>query len=163
MKSPSDSITCSKAGDAVMTGACCATLATLIPVALYQTGMMSSLPDPPSALFDSEKITTSKAAHPLGIPDGLLGLASFGMTLVLILTARRSAVAKKLLGVKLTMDVAAGGFNAGRQVISFGKLCSWCTGTAIAAIVMGYAGRNLIRDTWPGLASSVEDQAIPYD
>ena len=156
----SSNITSSKTGDAVMIGACCSTLATLIPVVLYQTGVLSSLPDPPSAIFNSEKITSSKAAHPLGIPDGLLGLASFGMTLVLILTARRSAVAKKLLGVKLTLDVAASGFNAGRQVIGFGKLCSWCTGTAIAAIVMGYAGRNLIRDTWSGPASSVEDHAI---
>lgn len=102
-------------------------------------------------MFDSEKITTSNAAHPLGIPDGLLGLASFGTTLGLILAARCSPVAKKLLGAKLTMDVAAAGFNAGRQVINFGKLCSWCTGTAIAAVVMGYAGRNLIRDTWSGL------------
>jgi len=162
VKTPSDSITCSKARDAVLTGACCATLATLIPVVLYQTGMISSLPDPPSAFFDSEEITTSKAAHPLGIPDGLLGLASFGMTLGLILTARRSPVAKRLLGAKLTMDVAAGAFNAGRQVISFGKLCSWCTGTAIAAAVMGYAGRDLIRDTWSGLASTVEDQAFCF-
>jgi uncharacterized membrane protein len=156
VKLDTDSITGSRKGDAVLLGACCATIATLIPVALYQSGVLPSLPDPPSPIFDSEKITTSKAAHPLGVPDGLLGLASFGTTLVLILAAKRSPTAKKLLGAKLTMDAAAGAFNAGRQVVSFGKLCSWCTGTAIAAGVMAYAGRDLIRDTWSSVDSTVE-------
>jgi uncharacterized membrane protein len=162
MKLDPTSITGSRTGDAVLVGACCTTIATLIPVALYQTGVLRSLPDPPSALFDSERITTSKAAHPFGIPDGLLGLASFGTTLALILTARRSPMARKLLGAKLTMDAAAGGFNAGRQVVSFGKLCSWCTGTAIAAGVTAYAGRSVIRDTWSSVDAISEDAIAAY-
>ncbi len=142
----------------VVIGACCAALATLVPVALYQTGAIGSLPDPPSAIFDSKTITLSKAAHPLGIPDSLLGLASFGATLCLALLAKRSPLAKKLLGAKLAVDVAAASFNATRQVVSFGKLCSWCTGTAISAGVMGYAGRDLIAATW----SEVEPAAQAY-
>jgi uncharacterized membrane protein len=134
--------------DALLLGACCAALATLVPVALYQTGLVESLPDPPSSVFDSERIASSKAAHPFGVPDSLLGLASFGTTLGLIFLARRSPIAKKLLGAKLTLDAAAGAFNAGRQVVSFGKLCSCCTGTAFSAGVMAYAGRDLIRSTW---------------
>jgi uncharacterized membrane protein len=156
MRLETDSITASRTGDAVLIVACCATIATLIPVALYQTGVLPSLPDPPSHVFDSERITTSKAAHPLGVPDGLLGLASFGTTLALVLAAKRSPMARKLLGAKLTMDAAAGAFNAGRQVVSFGKLCSWCTGTAIAAGIMAYAGRDLIRDTWSSVDETVE-------
>jgi uncharacterized membrane protein len=163
LRPDSGSITGSKSRDGVLVGACCTTIATLIPVALYQTGVLRSLPDPPSALFDSERITTSKAAHHFGIPDGLLGLASFGATLALILTAKRSPIARKLLGAKLTMDAAAGGFNAGRQVISFGKLCSWCTGTAIAAGVMAYAGRNVIRDTWSSVEAISEDAIAAYE
>ena len=140
--SPRKPITSSTGNDLVLTAACCTAIATLVPVALYQTGMLSSLPDPPAPIFNSEQITSSKAAHPFGLPDSLLGLASFGTTLTLILLAKRSPVAKKLLGAKLAIDASTGAFNAGRQVVSFGKLCSWCTGTAISAGVMAYAGEE---------------------
>lgn len=137
----------------LLLGSCCAALATLIPVSLYQTGLVAKLPDPPVAVFDSEKITRSKAAHPFGIPDGLVGMVSFGTTLALILLAKRSPVATKLLGAKLIFDASAAAFNAGRQVVQFKKLCSWCAAAAASAGVMAYAGRELIGDTlsaWNG-------------
>jgi uncharacterized membrane protein len=128
----------------LLVGASCVALATLFPVALYQLGVLARLHDPPSDVFDSERITSSSAAHPLGIPDGLLGLASFGTTLALALLYRRSRTANTLLGAKLVADASIAAFNAGRQVVSFGKLCSWCTGTALSAGVMAYAGRGSI-------------------
>jgi uncharacterized membrane protein len=136
-----------KKHERLLLGACCVAITTLIPVSLYQIGFVDSLPDPPLSVFDSERITTSSASHPFGIPDGILGLASFGMTLALILVAKKSPVATKLLGAKLIMDVSAAAFNGGRQVIQFRKLCSWCTATAAAAGVMAYAGRGLIGET----------------
>ena len=153
--SPKKLITSSIGNDLVLTAACCSAIATFVPVALYQTGMLSSLPDPPAPIFNSEQITSSKAAHPLGVPDTLLGIASFGATLTLILLAKRSPAARKLLGAKLAIDASAGAFNAGRQVVSFGKLCSWCTGTAISAGVTAYAGRNVIRESWSDAVLSV--------
>ena len=116
------------------------TIALLIPVALFQTGLIKTLPDPPLDCFDSERITTSKIAHPFGVPDSLLGIASFGVTFALIVLARRNRTARSLLGGKLALDAAAAAFNASRQVISFGKLCSWCSGTALAAGVTACAG-----------------------
>ena len=86
-------------------------------------------------------------AHPLGVPDALLGVASYGTTLALMMMARRSETAKRVLGAKLVLDGAAAGFNAVRQVTSFGRLCSWCTGTAMATAVMVYAGRGAIAET----------------
>lgn len=142
--------------DRVVVGSCCLALATLAPVALYQTGILPRLPDPPLRLFDSKRITTSDAAHPLGIPDGLLGLASFGSTLALALLARRHQTAKQLLGAKLTLDASAAAFSAGRQVVSFGKLCSWCTGTALAAGMMAYGGREAIHETWSEALSMIK-------
>jgi uncharacterized membrane protein len=126
-----------------------------VPVTLYHTGALHRLPDPPLRVFDSQQITMSGAAHPLGVPDGVLGLASFGATLALTLLARRHRAANKLLGAKLTLDASAAAFNAGRQVVSFGKLCSWCTGTALAAGVMAYAGRKTIQQAWAEAASTV--------
>lgn len=146
MTKPDDGSACGSY--ALLVGACCTAIATLIPVAMYQTGLLTTLPDPPSRFFDSERIASSKAAHPFGVPDALLGLASFGATLALILVSRNNKLAKNLLGAKLTLDAAAGVFNAGRQVVSFGKLCSCCTGTAISAGVMACAGRDVISHAW---------------
>jgi uncharacterized membrane protein len=149
VKTPSvDASLSSGRGDELLIVACCTALATLVPVALYQTGIMSRLPDPPLRIFDSEKITKSKAAHPFGIPDGLLGLASFGATLALALCAKRQPKLNRVLGLKLTLDASVAAFNASRQVVSFGRLCSWCTGTAAAAGVMAYAGRHTIKNAW---------------
>jgi uncharacterized membrane protein len=130
----------------LLIGASCVALAALVPVALYQLSLIPELPDPPSGIFASESITMSKTAHPLGVPDALLGLASFGVTLGLALLARQGSRAKKLLGAKLTLDATMAAFNGGRQVIEFGKLCSWCTVTALSAGVMAYAGRSSISD-----------------
>ncbi len=142
----------SNENDGLLIGSCCTALATLVPVALYQTGIIPHLPDPPLRVFESETITASAAAHPMGIPDGLLGLASFGTTLALALLARRNGTAKKMLGGKLALDISAAAFNASRQIVGFGKLCSWCTGTALATGVMAYAGRSTIRETFAGAA-----------
>lgn len=140
----------SPGSDRLLIAASCTALATLVPVALYQTGVLGRLPDPPLRIFDSERITTSSAAHPLGIPDGLLGLGSFGATLALALLTRRHPNMKTLLGMKLTLDASVAAFNATRQVVSFGKLCSWCTATAVSAGLMAYAGRDAIRGFWGG-------------
>ncbi len=143
-----DEVTSMAGSDTLLIVGCCTALATLVPVTLYQTGALHRLPDPPFRVFDSERITMSAAAHPLGIPDGVLGLASFGVTLALALPARRHRAAKQLLGAKLTLDASAAAFKVGQQVVSFGKLCSWCTGTALAAGLMAYAGRKTIKGSW---------------
>lgn len=130
----------------LLIAASCTALATLVPVALYQLDVIPKLPDPPLSIFDSERIAMSTSAHPMGIPDALLGLASFGATLALALLAGRDKTAKKLLGVKLGMDASVAAFNAVRQVVLFRKLCSWCTATAVSAGVMAYAGRKSVRE-----------------
>ena len=142
-----------------MTAACCAALATLVPVALYQTGVIQHLPDPPLPVFDSDRITLSKMAHPLGVPDALLGLGSFCVTLALILISRNHRPPRKMLGAKLALDGAAATFNMGRQVIRFRSLCSWCTGTALAAGIMAASGRRLIPETGKARTRARRSQA----
>lgn len=131
--------------DSWMTGACCVALAGLVPIALYQLGVLNHLPDPPGKVFASDQITSSKAAHPFGIPDSLLGLASYGTTLGLLVASRKSSLCGYLLGAKLCMDGAAAGFNSVRQVVSFKRICSWCMVTAGATAVMVFAGRGCVR------------------
>ncbi|HZQ41644.1 MAG TPA: vitamin K epoxide reductase family protein [Acidobacteriaceae bacterium] len=134
----------------LLAGANAAALATLVPVALHQLGVVDHLPDPPKSVFDSDRITDSSIAHPFGIPDALLGIASYGTTLLLIRSASRSHAVRRFLGVKLLLDGGAAAFNATRQVVRFGKVCSWCMGTAAATAVMVYAGRQLIAGVFAG-------------
>jgi uncharacterized membrane protein len=128
----------------LLAGANAAALVTLVPVALHQLGLVSHLPDPPASMFDSDGITDSAIAHPFGIPDALLGIASYGTTLLLVRSAPGCSAARKLLGAKLLLDGGVAIFNTSRQVARFGKICSWCMGTVAATAVMVYAGRQLI-------------------
>ncbi len=121
-------------------------MATLLPVVAHQLGALASLPDPPSSWFASDRITDSKAAHPLGIPDGILGIGGYGATLTLILLARSHPKARRMLALKLLLDGSMAGFNMVRQIVGFGKLCSWCTGTAICTAAMVFAGRKVIAE-----------------
>jgi uncharacterized membrane protein len=120
-------------------------LLTLLPVAAHQLGLFEHLPDPPGAVFASDRITESKTAHPLGVPDSLLGLGSYGITLCLAILSLSQPKVRPLLAAKLVADGGVATFNVVRQIVSFRRVCSWCTGTAIATAVMVYAGRDLIR------------------
>jgi len=124
--------------------ATCAAMATLIPVVAHQIGVINHLPDPPGSLFASDRITESKAAYPLGIADGILGLGSYSLTLGLVVTAQNCPGARRLLAYKLSADGALAGFNVVRQIVSFRKICSWCTATALCTAVMLFAGRRVI-------------------
>jgi uncharacterized membrane protein len=130
--------------NALLIAATSTALLTLLPVAAHQLGGLAHLPDPPGELFASDRITESKTAHPLGIPDSLLGLGSYGITLSLILLARSHPKARRFLTLKLVGDGAVAAFNVVRQVVTFGKICSWCTGTALCTAVMVAADRSSI-------------------
>ncbi len=127
-----------------LTVATCASMATLIPVVAHQIGAIEHLPDPPGSVFASDRITQSKSAYPLGIPDGILGLTSYGVTLGLVALAADNPKTRKYLAIKLLGDGSIAAVNVVRQVVSFGKLCSWCTATAICTAGMLIAGRKII-------------------
>lgn len=125
---------------------CCgAALASLIPVALFQVKALKKLPDPPGAIFDSERIVTSKDAFPFGIADGLLGLGSYGIALSLLLAAgtsrgQRNSFLQTSLKGKLLLDGSMAAWNAVKQVRRFHSICSWCMGTALATGARTYFG-----------------------
>jgi hypothetical protein len=125
--------------------ACSAALCTLLPVAAHQFGCLDHLPDPPGRAFASDKITESRLAYPLGIPDSLLGLGSYTVTLALALNASRFPGVQKALALKLLADGSLASFNFLRQVVYFRRLCSWCTATALCTALMLVAERAAIR------------------
>lgn len=121
-------------------------LTTLAVIAAHQLGAVDHLPDPPAAIFASDLLTESKMAHPLGIPDATLGLASFGATLGLALLAGENAAARRLLAWKLLGDAAFSTIETAQGLRKYGKLCAWCLGTAVCVAGALVAGRGVIAD-----------------
>lgn len=122
-----------------------ASILTLLPVALHQFGAIRHLPDPPFAAFDSDTITCSQMAHPFGIPDGVLGLASYGTTLGLALAATESSALKRTLAAKIAFDGGLAAVNTVRQIVRFRKICSWCMGTVATSAISLWLARKLLR------------------
>jgi len=69
-------------------------------------------------------------------------LVIYGATLALALAARGSRTGRTLLRAKLLADGGMAAVNVTRQVVSFRKLCSWCTATALATAVLVVAGNR---------------------
>lgn len=119
-------------------------MASLVPVALHQLGMIERLPDPPFAVFDSNAITSSKMAHPFGMPDSLPGIMSYAVTLGLALASPRSTGIRRALAAKLAFDGGLAATNTVRQVVTFRKICSWCMGTAACSFLSIWMARRFI-------------------
>ena len=124
--------------------ACCSVaIASLVPVALVQLHAIDDLPDPPLRLFDSKMVVTSKSAYRFGIPDGVLGLGSYGVTLALLIAAKPSRpLVRKALRAKLALDGTMAVRNARKQVTQFSRVCFWCMGTAVATAGIIYFARK---------------------
>lgn len=142
---------------------CCgAAMGALIPVALFQLRLLKKLPDPPGPVFDSARIVTSKDAFPLGIPDGLLGLGSYGATFLLLLAAEAGAGSGGLetaLKAKLLMDGSMAGWNSAKQWRNFGRICSWCMAAAAATGAMVCFGYGAMRSRG---SANAQDNNRPY-
>ncbi|MHB8301742.1 MAG: vitamin K epoxide reductase family protein [Acidobacteriaceae bacterium] len=122
---------------------CCVAIGALAPVAMLQLRMIDNLPDLPGRMFNSRRIVLSKSAFPLGVPDGVLGIGSYGVTLLLLLTARpgRPLLQAALRG-KLLVDGAMAARNTRRQMTKFGRVCTWCMGAAVATAGVVYFARK---------------------
>ena len=122
---------------------CASALAFLVPVVLRQLDVIDELPELPGKIFDANHIVMSKTAHPLGIPDAILGLGSYGATMALLVYATPSRpVVRGLLHAKLLLDGTMAARKARGQVKQFGRVCSWCMGTALATAGMVHFGRK---------------------
>jgi uncharacterized membrane protein len=128
---------------------CCAAMATLAPVALVQMHIIRDLPELPGRLFNSKQVVTSEGAYHFGIPDGVLGLASYGLTLALLVAATpERPIVRRLLRGKLAWDATMAIRNVRKQVTEHKRVCSWCIGAAVATAGLVFFGRK-VRDAEP--------------
>jgi len=122
---------------------CASALAFLVPVLLRQLGAIDELPELPGELFDSNRIVMSKMARPLGIPDAILGLGSYSVTMVLLVSATPSRpVVRGILTAKVLLDGTLAARKARGQIKQFGRVCTWCMGTALATAGMVHFARK---------------------
>ncbi len=98
------------------------TISSLGLVALYQLGILPRLPQPTSTAFDTEKVNGSAQAYgKLKVPDAVLGLGSYAVTLAL---------------------TAMGGENRAQSL-------PWIPlGLACKALADAVQARKLTRDSW---------------
>ena len=57
--------------------------ANMALIAAHQLGIVRHLPDPPIRGFDADRVTTSSAAYPFGIPDATIAVGALALNVVL--------------------------------------------------------------------------------
>ncbi len=106
--------------------------ASLGLVAAYQMGMIKHLPEPRLPYLDAEKVDASAEAYEwLSTPDAVLGIASYGVTMVLAaMGGSDRATTQPYIPLAHVAKVALDVFNAGRLTLSqwtkHRSFCMWC-------------------------------------
>ena len=106
-------------------------------ISLYQTGVISRLPDIDHRVFDSNKVNASEDAYMFGAPDGPISALAYAATMVLA-----SAGGSNKTGRKPALDLALGATIAGNaagaiyylynMIFRQKKICLYCvTGAGI--------------------------------
>lgn len=114
-------------------------IASMAAVSLLQTGVVRHLPDPPLPGFDSDKVNLSKAAFPLGIPDGTLGLLSFAANLPLVARgpadrAQRMPWLPAVATAKSLVDVLVSAWYFYQMPAREKAWCGYCIVSALANV-----------------------------
>ncbi len=123
-------------------------------VALYQSGILRHLPDPPLPGFDSDRVDASGEAYELlKTPDTALGIASYGATLTLIGMggadrAREQPLVPLLAAAKLAADAAGAAVLTAEQVSRHRALCFYCLVAAGANVAALPYALPEARDAW---------------
>lgn len=138
--------------------------AALGVVALYQTGLIKSVPEPPLPFLDADRVDASGEAYAtLNMPDAVLGMLSYAATLVLVTAGGRERAKTKpwlpvVAAAKVMLDAASGAVLTAEQAAKHRAFCSWCLAAAVTSFLSvpailpeaGAAARNIFADgsTW---------------
>ncbi len=109
-------------------------------VALYQTGILRRLPDPPLPGVDSNRVDASGEAYVVGhTPDATLAIANYGVTLALIGMGgadrwRDEPLIPLLSAAKLASDACGAGLLTLEQITKHKAICTLCLAAATASL-----------------------------
>lgn len=119
-----------------------ASMASLNMNALYQLGIIPRVPEPPLPGFDATKLSGSAQAYRLlGVPDGVLGVGNFAITLALAsMGGADRARAQPLIPLAMATKVAFDASQIARSIRMQVRLgptwCFWCLVVSAAACAM---------------------------
>ena len=110
-------------------------------IALYQTGIIRRLPDPPIPGIDSNRVNAAPEAYAkLRAPDALLGLGSYAVTATLAAAggagrARRRSWLPVALGIKALADSGQAAKLTWDQWAKHKAFCIYCLAAAAATFL----------------------------
>lgn len=121
-------------------------------VSLYQTGIISRLPDPPIPYFDSDRVDAADYAYSrFQTPDGLMMLANYAVTAWLAGAggqdrARQNPLLPIAMGAKILFDSGSALKLAQEEWRDTKALCTYCQIATLASLVsLGLAAPETIR------------------
>lgn len=114
--------------------------AVLGGIALFQLGIIKHLPDPPWGPFDADAVHGSPEAYVFGIPDALLGIASYAATagLAAMGPKDRYRCARWIplaMASKASLDAAMAGKLTADEALKFRKFSLWSLLVAAATAI----------------------------
>jgi uncharacterized membrane protein len=110
-------------------------------VSLYQLGVLKHVPEPPLPRLDADAVDASAEAYRfLSMPDGVLGIGSYAVTLGLVAMGGKDRHRDHpWLPLALAGKAAVDALQAGRltwtQWSRHRAFCSWCLTAAVATWV----------------------------
>jgi uncharacterized membrane protein len=112
-------------------------MGAMAAVSLFQTGVVKSLPDPPVAGFDSNKVNSSDTAYLMGVPDGTVSLASLATNIPLAACggadrARTEPLVPLLAAGKAAIEAAVAGWYFYQMPAKERAWCAYCIVGALA-------------------------------
>ncbi|MDX1584473.1 MAG: vitamin K epoxide reductase family protein [Thermoanaerobaculia bacterium] len=111
-------------------------------ISLYQIGLIRHLPEPPLPLLDADEVDASPEAYEkLETPDAVVGLASYGATVILAtMGGRDRAREKPWIPLALAGKVMFDAVNAAKLTVDqwtrHRSFCFWCLLGAGATFAM---------------------------
>ena len=109
-------------------------------VAIYQTGIIRRLADPPESLFDATRVDVSECAYRrLPTPDACMMIVSYGATALLVAAggldrARQTPLLPIAMGLKAIGDAAAALELAREEWQEHHAFCGYCQVATLASI-----------------------------
>lgn len=132
-------------------------------IGMRQYGMIRHLPDPPIRGFDSDAVTTSRAAYPFGVPDASFAIIGAGLVIALA-TARGSQRSGRTAWLDLALGAAIAGSSVGAvfyaaQMVRQKRACVYCiVGAAGFFSLVPLAARGVAR-AWHTVRASATSQS----
>ena len=129
----------------------------MMPIALYQMGIIRHLPEPPLPWLNADAVDAAGAAYAiLATPDALLGLGSYAITAWFASMggedrARTRPWIPLVFAGKVVMDVATGVKLTVDQWTKHRAFCAWCllaTGASVATLPL------VVPEAWAAMRGS---------